>query len=129
MPGDAAAELAKQLNHLRAVLASAKTATGLVPIGNTAIVLSSGEIEAVLKGTDKAAQLIRQGTAARMCLVEKLELAKAGQQQDFRSIRQAADQVQGSIGALLKESPRPPSDALSITARQLAAVLRAVPKQ
>jgi len=129
IPGDAAAELAKQLNHLRSVLSSAKTATGLVPIGNTAIVLSSGEIEAVLKGNDKAAQLIRQGTAVRMCLVEKLELAKSGQQQDFRSLRQAADQVQGSINALLKESPRPPADALSITARQLAAVLRAVPRQ
>ena len=111
------------------MLSSAKSATGLVPIGNTAIVLSSGEIEAVLKGNDKAAQLIRQGTAARMCLVEKLELAKTGQKQDFRSIRQAADQVQTSISALLREAPRPPSDALSITARQLAAVLRAVPRQ
>ena len=125
-----AAEMAKQLAHLRTVLSSAKTATGLVPIGNTAIVLSATEVEAVLKGTDRPAELIRQGIAARMSLVEKLELAKAGQPQDFRAMRNAGFELQSAINAVLKDgSKRPPSDPLSITSRQLGAVLRAVPKQ
>lgn len=126
-PFAAAAEMARQLNHLRSVLSSAKATTGLVPIGNTAIVLSSAEIEAVLNGTDEPAELIRQGTAARMALVEKLELAKTGQPQDFSAICRAASDVQNAINALLKQGQRRPSDALSITSRQLAAVLRAVP--
>ena len=125
-----AAEMAKQLAHLRTVLAAGKTATGLIPIGNTAIVLSATEIDAALKGTDRSSELIRQGIAARMSLVEKLELAKSGQPQDFRAMRNAGFELQSSMNSLLKDgAKRPPSDPLSITARQLAAVLRAVPRQ
>jgi hypothetical protein len=124
-----ATEMAKQLAHLRAVLSSAKSTTGLIPIGNTAIVLSATEIDTVLKGSDRPAELIRQGIAARMSLVEKLELAKMGQPQEFRPMRNAAYELQAAINTLLKDgSRRGPSDALSITTRQLAAVLRAVPR-
>jgi hypothetical protein len=124
-----ASEMTKQLGHLRTVLTTAKTTTGLIPIGNTAIVLSASEIDAVLKGTDKQAELIRQGIAARMSLVEKLELVKTGQPQDFRAMRNAGFELQSKMTALLKDgSKRMASDPLSITSRQLAAVLRAVPR-
>ena len=123
------AEIARQLTHLRNVLGSAKAATGLIPIGNTAIVLSASEIDAVQKGTDQIAELIRQGVAARMSLVERLELAKSGQPQEFGPMRRAANDLQKNIMELLKGGRRPPSDPLSITSRQLAAVLRAIPNK
>jgi hypothetical protein len=127
---EVAREITKQLNHLRSVLASAKSATGLIPIGNTAIVLTAPEIDAVLKGSDKAADLIRQGIGTRMSLVEKLELAKSGQPQEFGPMSRAASLLQSAVNALLKDgSKRSASDPLSIMSRQLAAVLRAVPRK
>jgi hypothetical protein len=115
---------------LRSVLASAKTATGLIPVGNTAIVLTATEIDAVINGTDKTADLIRQGIGARMSLVEKLELAKSGQPQEFGPMSRAASLLQSAVNAMLKDgSRRAPSDPLSIMSRQLAAVLRAVPRK
>jgi hypothetical protein len=127
---EVAREMTKQLTHLRSVLASAKTATGLIPVGNTAIVLTATEIDAVINGTDKTADLIRQGIGARMSLVEKLELAKSGQPQEFGPMSRAASLLQSAVNAMLKDgSRRAPSDPLSIMSRQLAAVLRAVPRK
>jgi hypothetical protein len=127
---EVAREITRQLNHLRSVLASAKAATGLIPIGNTAIVLTAPEIDAVLKGNDKVADLIRQGIGTRMSLVEKLELAKSGQPQEFGPMSNAASLLQSAVNALLKDgSKRSASDPLSIMSRQLAAVLRAVPRK
>ena len=127
---EVAREMTKQLTHLRSVLASAKTATGLIPVGNTAIVLTAPEIDAVLNGADKTADLIRQGIGARMSLVEKLELAKSGQPQEFGPMSRAATLLQSAVNAVLKDgSKRTPSDPLSIMSRQLAAVLRAVPRK
>lgn len=128
-PAEVTAEFSQQLSRLRAVLSSAKTATGLIPIGNTAIVLSAAEIEVVLKDAHDSAELIRQGIAARMSLVQKLDLEKSGEPQDFTAMRKVAWDLQSTMNTLLKESRRPASDPLSIASRQLAAVLRAVPRK